>query len=99
MTNTLTRVAIILVIFWVTTYASCNKNCVESTYSFQIGIKATPNLDSININDTIWLEINESTNLIRLALCTFAGIISVMSACNSFFSVISRFFAGKKFFP
>ncbi len=67
MTTILTRVAIILFIFWVTTQASCNKNCVETTYSFQIGVKATPNFDSININDTIWLEVNEPTNLKELS--------------------------------
>ncbi len=63
MTTILTRVAILIFILWITTQASCNKNCVESKYSFKIGIKASPNLDSINLNDTIWLEVNESTTL------------------------------------
>jgi hypothetical protein len=43
----------------------CNKrfDCRESIYSFAIAIKAYPDKDSINIGDTIWLEINEPTTL------------------------------------
>jgi hypothetical protein len=43
----------------------CNKKfgCAETVYSFGMGIKAYPDKDSINIGDTIWLEINEPTTL------------------------------------
>lgn len=36
---------------------------MTANYSFKIGVRATPNLDSILIGDTIWLEINEPTSL------------------------------------
>jgi hypothetical protein len=39
--------------------ATCKRNCVTANYSFTLGVKATPNLDSILIGDTIWLDINE----------------------------------------
>ncbi|MES1216940.1 MAG: hypothetical protein ABUT20_15600 [Bacteroidota bacterium] len=41
----------------------CNKNCIQTNYNFSIGIKAYPDLDSIYINDTVWLEIDESVFL------------------------------------
>ena len=43
--------------------SSCNKNCVQTTYSFQLPLKAYPDKDSINIGDTIWFEIDESVLL------------------------------------
>lgn len=43
--------------------ATCKKNCMTANYSFKIGVRATPNLDSILIGDTIWLDINEPTSL------------------------------------
>ena len=49
-------------------YNSCNKriNCRDILYSFQTNIKAFPDLDSLNINDTIWLEFSCSTQLADL---------------------------------
>lgn len=43
----------------------CNKklDCREAVYGFAIGIKAYPDMDSINIGDTVWLEVNEPTTL------------------------------------
>ena len=41
---------------------NCNKKCTTAIYSFGIGVTATPDLDSIYIGDTIWLDINESTS-------------------------------------
>jgi hypothetical protein len=43
--------------------STCRKNCVERNYSFSINVTARPNLDSININDTIWLELDALTSL------------------------------------
>lgn len=40
-----------------------NVNCIENLYSFQMGIKAYPNKDSVNIGDTVWFEIKEPVNL------------------------------------
>ncbi len=45
--------------------ARCNKtplDCADTKYSFQLSIKAYPDKDTINIGDTVWLEINESTS-------------------------------------
>lgn len=46
-------------------YATCHKHldCRETVYNFEMGIKAYPDKDSINVGDTIWLEINEPTIL------------------------------------
>lgn len=47
------------------TGATCNKtglDCANTKYSFQLPVKAYPDKDSINIGDTIWLEVNESTS-------------------------------------
>lgn len=48
-----------------TVNSTCSKkiDCSQSIYSFAINVVAHPDLDSISINDTIWLEINSSTNL------------------------------------
>lgn len=35
-------------------------------YKFELGIRAYPDSESINVNDTIWLEINEPTTLMDL---------------------------------
>ena len=34
-------------------------DCTQVKYNFQLPVKAYPNKDSINIGDTLWLEINE----------------------------------------
>ena len=42
---------------------TCKKleiDCTQVKYNFQLLVKAYPNKDSINIGDTLWLEINES---------------------------------------
>ena len=38
-------------------------DCANTTYNFEIGVKAYPDEDSIHVGDTIWFEINESTAL------------------------------------
>lgn len=45
--------------------ATCNKriDCNQTIYSFQGNYKAYPDLDSIHINDTIWLDSNISIQL------------------------------------
>ena len=42
---------------------SCAKKCTETTYSFNLPVKAYPDRDSINIGDTLWLEVNQSVIL------------------------------------
>lgn len=41
----------------------CKKSfaCAEILHHFEIKLKAFPDKDSINIGDTIWVEVNEST--------------------------------------
>jgi hypothetical protein len=45
---------------------SCTKTlgieCTQVKYSFELPVKAYPDKDTVNIGDTIWLEINESTS-------------------------------------
>ena len=49
----------------VSIYTQCNKrlDCANTVYSFEMGIKAYPDRDSISVGDTIWLEINEPATL------------------------------------
>ena len=73
---------IILLVAISTIYATCKKNCLTATYAFKIGVKAIPNLDSINIGDTIWLDINEPTTLQSLesgALINFSNATNLGS--------------------
>lgn len=65
MATNLTWVAIILFIGMATSSAICNKriDCSETTYSFEANFSAYPDLDSIRINDTVWLELKTSTQL------------------------------------
>lgn len=60
------KIIAIVVIFFTCVQSTCkkNSNCVDTKYSFEIGVKALPNLDSVNINDTIWLLIDEPVNLL-----------------------------------
>ena len=57
------RIAIFLELLFILLVSSCRKNCVETNYSFSINVIARPNLDSINVNDTIWLELDALTSL------------------------------------
>jgi len=43
----------------------CKKRfgCANTVYNFEIGVKAYPDYDSINIRDTIWFEINTPDTL------------------------------------
>ena len=52
------RSLILLFIIVFTTYSSCHKGvgCNQLTYSFSTYFKAYPDADSVDINDTIWLE-------------------------------------------
>jgi len=59
------RYLIIVIIYFSSVYSSCRKGigCKEITYSFSTGIRAYPDSDSINVNDTIWVEFSNSTQL------------------------------------
>jgi|CXWL01.1.fsa_nt_gi hypothetical protein len=59
------KVVILAAVYFISTYASCNKgvDCPVRTYSFSTDIRAYSDLDSISINDTIWLELKTPTRL------------------------------------
>lgn len=53
-----------VIIFLTIVFSTSKKSilsCTESTYSFNVDAKVYPNKDSINIGDTMWLEINSPT--------------------------------------
>lgn len=52
-------VAILLSIYMITVFATCRKDCSRTDYSFEIAAKAYPDLDSIRVGDTVWVEVNE----------------------------------------
>lgn len=60
------RYILLIIIFYISVYSSCSKTkeCDRSTqYAFKLNISATPGTDSINLGDTLWFIINESTQL------------------------------------
>ena|SRR5687767_3684141 len=57
-------IAILLTLSLAFQKCSCTKGgCYDESYSFEIFVKAFPNMDSILINDTIWFDINEPVTL------------------------------------
>jgi hypothetical protein len=60
------RTIVLSSIACLTIYSTCKKriNCNTILYSFQTNIRAFPDLDSVNIADTIWFEFACPTSLI-----------------------------------
>lgn len=60
--------AVLLLVAISTIFSTCKKNfgCANSTYSFEAGIRIYPDKDSINIGDTLWMEMNEPTTFLDL---------------------------------
>lgn len=56
-------VIILVIIAAVSVFAKCKKNCPLVLYNFELGIIARPDLDSLNIGDTIFFDVNESVIL------------------------------------
>jgi len=56
---------IIVFLCYLLVYSSCKKkiNCNTVIYSFESSVKAYPDVDSINVEDTIWLELSCPTRL------------------------------------
>ena len=55
-----------VLILYLNLYAGCRKGgitCKQTVYSFEGNYKAYPDLDSIHINDTIWVDSNIPTRL------------------------------------
>jgi hypothetical protein len=68
-------------------YAQCNKrlDCANTVYSFEMGIKAYPDKDSINVGDTIWLEVNEPTTLkdaLSGRVIDYSGVVNLGTAIS-----------------
>lgn len=53
-------IAVVACLYATTVYSSCKNilGCPVSTYSFFLTAKVFPDRDSINVGDTIWVEIN-----------------------------------------
>lgn len=59
-------ITVVALIYATTVYWSCKKSilgCTESSYSFILNPQVYPDSDTINISDTIWIEINSATTL------------------------------------
>lgn len=57
--------------------------CANTTYDFEIGVKAYPNKASIHLGDTLWVEINAPTRLKDIATNTivdYSGATNLGSA-------------------
>jgi len=60
-------IVLLLIAFFSTIFFTCKKSsCVNRGYSFSIGIKAYPDYDSIDIGDTIFLNLKEPVSLQEL---------------------------------
>lgn len=66
---------------------SCNKiktACIDNGYSFKIGAKVFPDKDSINVGDTIWIEITTPTSLIDITSNKIINYSGALNFDNSF---------------
>lgn len=75
--------------------SSCGKlrlNCANTVFSFQTGIRAYPDKDSIRIGDTIWFESSIPVSLVDLAtkqLIDYSGAANLGTAIS-----VDRFIGG-----
>lgn len=73
-------VNIVAFLYLTTVFATCRKDCTRTNYSFEMAVKAYPNLDSIPVGDTIWIEINEPVSLKDLNTNTnvnYGGVVNL----------------------
>ena len=66
--NNILLIVLLGLISATTIQSRCSKrfDCSQIVYSFQTNIKAFPYLDSVNINDTIWIDFSCPTKLIDM---------------------------------
>ncbi len=60
-TNNLLRAFLLFLVYSLFINGDCRKitgGCAVTVYNFEIGVKAYPDADSVQVNDTIWFEIN-----------------------------------------
>lgn len=83
------RSIFLIIIFCLYISSSCNKriNCKDIIYSFETSIKAYPDLDSLNINDTIWIEFFCPTRLVDV----YSGQTVDYSGAENFGTAIGIF--------
>jgi hypothetical protein len=70
------------IIAFATIQSTCKKGnpCTEVKQSFEIGVKAIPNYDSVKINDTLWTVIDEPVNLLDItsnSVVDFSGAVNL----------------------
>lgn len=69
-------VAFFVILSLVNCRSSCIGEMVNNAYSFKLGVKITPDKDTISVGDTIWLNVNTSNsfkNLISGDTVKFSG--------------------------
>jgi hypothetical protein len=74
-----------VVVTLVSIYATCNKrlDCHSAFYSFKASYLIHPDLDSIHINDTIWLELSTSTQMAEMntnQMVNYSGAVNFGTA-------------------
>lgn len=90
---------ILIGIYIFSVYSSCNKSifCSQNTYSFRANFIASPETDSIALNDTLWVTMNESTQFQDLST---NNAIDFSNAVNlSFVFAMSKVFSATSIFP
>ncbi|MES1216941.1 MAG: hypothetical protein ABUT20_15605 [Bacteroidota bacterium] len=90
MTTNLKMTTILLLVYLGSIGSRCSKTCTQHEYSFVINAKAFPDMDSIFINDTIWIELNEPTLLKDLQTGTYVNYSSAknLSTAISFHELL-----------
>lgn len=66
MVTNIKKITVLLFIYTITAFSTCKKNilgCTESSIFFNVDAKVHPDKDSINIGDTIYVEVNIPTTL------------------------------------
>lgn len=65
MATKLLPVATFILLYVATVFATCKKprDCTQNNYAFELSAKVYPDLDSIRVGDTTWIEIDEPVTL------------------------------------
>lgn len=56
----------LLIVHMLTCYTTCKRDCYDQNFSFSITNKIYPDKDSIQVGDSIWVEIDVPTTLLEL---------------------------------
>ncbi|HVI44135.1 MAG TPA: hypothetical protein VM802_04680 [Chitinophaga sp.] len=73
----------LLLIHLFTCYTTCRTNCAGVDFSFAIANRIYPDKDSINVGDTIWIEVDVPTQLTDLKTSSevdYSGAVNLGSA-------------------